>query len=141
MAKTKVTINKPDFSKFKKAVDDLRIKTGNAIVENAVQNAPTDTGYYKSEISYDGADTVTANAKYSAAIEYGFDNYEETVKEHERIITKAFGKDIPPVIATVKEHKRTMNRKPNPVMRNAAKQVQKEIPQLWQEAQKENGIN
>lgn len=140
MAKTKVTIKSPDFGKWQKAVKDLRVKTGNAIVENAVNNAPTDTGYYKSQIEFDGANTVTAHAKYSAAIEYGFENYEETVNEHERVITQAFGKPITPVVATVKTHRRTMNRKPNPVMRNAAAKVQKEIPKIWQEAQKENGL-
>lgn len=140
MAKTKVTIKSPDFDKWQKAVRDLVTKTGNAIVENAVNNAPTDTGYYKSQIEFDGANTVSANAKYSAAIEYGFDNYEETVNEHERVITKAFGKPISPVVATVKTHTRKMNRKPNPVMRNAAAKVQKEIPQIWKEAQRENGL-
>lgn len=140
MARTKVTVKSPDFGKWQKAVNDLRNKTGLKIVENAVENAPTDTGYYKSQISYDGANTVTAHAKYSAAIEYGFDNYEETVKEHERVITQAFGKPITPVVATVKQHTRTMNRKPNPVMRNAAAKVQKEINQIWKEVQKENGL-
>ncbi len=140
MSRTKVTVKSPDFGKWQKAVNDLRNKTGLAIVENAVENAPTDTGYYKSQISYDGSNTVTAHAKYSAAIEYGFDNYEETVKEHERVITQAFGKPITPVVATVKQHTRTMNRKPNPVMRNAAAKVQKEIPQIWKEVQKEHGL-
>lgn len=140
MAKTKVTIKSPDLSKWQNAVRDLTTKAGEAVVANAVQNAPTDTGYYKSQIEYDGAKTVTAKAKYSAAIEYGFDNYEETVNEHERVITQAFGKKITPVVATVKTHTRTMNRKPNPVMRNSAAKVQKEIPQLWKQAQKENGL-
>lgn len=140
MAKTKVTIKSPDFGKWQKAVNDLRVKTGLAIVENAVENAPTDTGNYKSQIEYDGANTVTAHAKYSAAIEYGFDNYEETVKEHEKVIKQAFGKPITPVVATVKQHTRTMNRKPVPNMRNAAAKVQKEIPQIWKEVQRENGL-
>lgn len=140
MPKTKVTIKKPDFSKWQKAVNDLRVKTGLAIVENAVENAPTDTGNYKSQIEYDGVNTVTAHAKYSAAIEYGFDNYEENVKEHERVISQAFGKPITPKVVTVKAHTRTMNRKPNPVMRNAATQVQKEILQIWQEVQRANGL-
>lgn len=137
---TKVTIKSPDFSKWEKAVKDLTTKTGEAIVKNAVENAPTNTGNYKSQIAYDGANAVIAKAKYSAAIEYGFDNYEENVSEHERVITHAFGKKITPVVATVKAHTRTMNRKPNPVMRNAAAKVQKEIPQIWKEVQRENGL-
>ena len=141
MSKTKVTVKTPDFGRFKKALDDLRNKTGLKIVENAVNNAPVDTGNYRSEIRYDGANTVTANAKYSAAIEYGFEHYEEKVSEHQRVITKAFGKKLKnAVIADVKAHTRTINRKPNPVMRSAAATVQKQIPQIWKEAQKENGL-
>lgn len=140
MARTKVTVKTPDFSRWQKAIKDLTTKTGEAVVKNAVENATTNTGNYKSQISYDGANTVTAKVNYSAAIEYGFDNYEETVNEHERVITQAFGKPITPVVATVKTHTRTMNRKPNPVMRNAAAKVQKEIPQIWKQAQKENGL-
>lgn len=138
--KTKVTIKKPDFSGLKKAVDDLTIKTGLKIEETAKINAPVDTGNYRSEINYDGANMVIAQANYSAAIEYGFNNYQETVNEHQRVINKVYGKTITPVVATVKTHTRTMNRTPNPVMRNAAKEVQKQIPQLWKEAQRENGV-
>lgn len=140
MAKTKVTVKSPDFRKWQKALNDLTTKTGEAVVKNAVENAPTNTGNYKSQISYDGANTVTAKVNYSAAIEYGFDNYEETVNEHERVITQAFGKKIDPKIVNVKAHTRTMNRTPNPVMRNAAAKVQKEIPQIWKQAQRENGL-
>ena len=140
MARTKVTIKSPNFGNLKKAVQDLTVKAGLKIEETAKESAPVDSGNYQSEINYDGANEVIARAKYSAAIEYGFDNYEENVKEHQRVITQAFGKKINPVIADVKAHSRTMNRKPNPVMRNAAAKVQKEIPQIWHEVQKENGL-
>ena len=146
MARTKVTKKNPDFSGIKKAIQDLTIKTGFKLEEIAKEtapvgvNPPVDAGNYRSQIRYDGANEVVAHAKYSAAIEYGFDNYEENVKEHERVISQAFGKPITPKTVTVKAHTRTMNRKPNPVMRNAAAKVQKEIPQLWKEVQKENGL-
>lgn len=140
MARTKVTIKNPNFDNLKKAVQDLTVKAGLKIEETAKETAPVDTGNYISEINFDGSNSVIARAKYSAAIEYGFDNYEENVKEHQRVITQAFGKKINPVIAEVKAHTRTMNRKPNPVMRNAAAKVQKEIPQIWHEVQKENGL-
>lgn len=140
MARTKVTIKQPDFSKWKQAIQDLTVKTGLKIEETAKENAPVDTGNYRSEINYDGSNTVIARAKYSAAIEYGFDNYKEKVKKHERKITQAFGKPITPKVVTVKAHTRTMDRKPFPNMRNAAAKVQKEIPQIWQEVQRENGL-
>ena len=140
MARTKVTIKSPNFDNLKKAVQDLTVKAGLKIEETAKETAPVDTSNYRSEINFDGSNSVIAKAKYSAAIEYGFDNYEENVKEHQRVITQAFGKKINPVIADVKAHTRTMNRMPNPVMRNAAAKVQKEISQIWHEVQKENGL-
>lgn len=141
MARTKVIIKKPDFNKWKTAVNELVMKTGLKIEEVAKETAPVGTGYYRSEITYDGSNTITATAKYSAAIEYGFSDYEENVSEHQRIITQAFGKKLKnPVIATVKPHTRKMNRKPNPVMRNAAKKVQGEVKQIWQEVQRDNGL-
>lgn len=122
--------------------EDILTAVGNKIVEHAAETAPVDTGYYRSQIVYDGDNAVIAQAKYSAAIEYGFENYEEEVKEHQRVIKKAFGKVLnPPVIATVKQHSRTMNRTPNPVMRNAAKQVYKEIPTLIGKVLKGRGID
>ncbi len=140
MAKSKVTIKKPDFSKWKSAIQDLTVKTGLKIEETAKETAPVDTGNYRSEINYDGANEVIARAKYSAAIEYGVDK-EVLVKYHERVISQAFGKKLKePVIAYVKTHRRQMFREPNPVMRNAAAKVQKEIPQLWKEVQRENGL-
>ena len=140
MSKSKVTIKNPDFSKWKNAIQDLTVKTGLKIEETAKETAPVDSGNYRSEINYDGANEVIARAKYSAAIEYGFDNYEENVREHERAISQAFGKPITPKVVTVKAHTRTMNRKPFTNMRNAAAKVQKEIPQIWQEVQRENGL-
>ena len=136
----KVEIKTPDFD-VNGLQEEILLKVGGKIVEHAVNNAPSRTGNYKSQISYDGGNEVVAHAKYSAAIEYGFDNYEETVREHQRVIKKAFGKELnPPVIATVKEHTRKMNREPNPVMRNAAAQTQKEIPQIVGQILKEHGL-
>lgn len=146
MARTKVTVKTPDFSRWQKALNGLTTKTGEAVEAQARATAPRSEGeansnHYMDNINYySDSQTVIAENKYSAAIEYGFDNYEETVNEHERVITQAFGKPITPVVATVKTHTRTMNRTPNPVMRNAAAKVQKEIPQIWRQAQKENGL-
>jgi hypothetical protein len=141
MTKTTVTISFPDFKKWIKAVNMLTVETGTAVQETAIQNAPRKTGVYLNSINYDGDKTVTANARYSAAIEYGFDNYQENVKEHIRNITQAFGKPLKePKAVTVKAHTRTMNRKPNPVMRMAARTVQKQIPELWENAQRKAGL-
>ena len=133
MSKTKITV-KADFSKWKAALDDLRNKTGLKIVENAVENAPVDTGNYRSEIRYDGSNTVTANAKYSAAIEYGTQPHDILPNTKKALAFQINGKDI---IVKKVHHPGT---RPNPVMRSAAATVQKQIPQIWKEAQKENGL-
>ena len=134
MAKTKVTIKSPDFSAFKRAVEDLTVKTGEAIVAKASINAPVDTGNYRSQIEYDGANMVIANANYSADIEYGTGAHEIRPQTAQALHFQKDGKDV---FAKKVEHPGT---RPNPVMRNAAKDVQAQIPQLWKEAQRENGI-
>lgn len=134
MARTKVTIKRPDFSKWERAVNDLRVKTGLAIVENAVETAPTKTGNYKSQIEFDGANTVTAHAKYSADIEYGTSAHEITPNTQKALAFKANGQDV--VVKKV-HHPGT---KPNPVLRSAAKKVQAEIPKLWEQVKKENNL-
>lgn len=134
MARTKITVKSPDFGKLERALNDLRTKTGNAVVENAVETAPSDSGNYKSHIKFDGSNTVIAQANYSAAIEYGTEPHEITPDTKKALAFNYNGKYI------VRKKVHHPGTKPNPVMRNAAAKVQKEIPQLWQEAQKENGL-
>lgn len=134
MSKTKVTIKNPDFSKWKSAVQDLTVKTGLKIEENAKETAPVNSGNYRSEINYDGANTITAQANYSADIEYGTGAHEITAQTAQALHFKQNGKDV---FYKKVNHPGT---RPNPVMRNAAAKVQKEIPQIWQQVQRENGL-
>lgn len=140
MAKTKVEIKTPDFDKWKNAIQDLTVKTGLKIEGTAKEtapvgvNPPVDAGNYRSQIKYDGANEVVANAKYSACIEYGTQPHIITPKGKKALHFKQNGKDV---FYKKVYHKGT---KPNPVMRNAAAQTQKEIPQIWQEVQRENGL-
>lgn len=132
---TKVTIKTPDFNKWKNVIQDTVIKTGLKIEEVAKETAPVDTGNYRSQISYDGSNTVIAQANYSAAIEYGVQEHDIYPVEKKALAFKVNGKNV----VVKKAH--IPARKPKPVMRNAAKEVQKEIPQIFKEAQRENGIN
>lgn len=134
MARTKVTIKNPDFSKWKQAVNDLRIKTGLKIEEIAKETAPVDTGNYRSQIIFDGANEVVAQANYSAALEYGTRAHEIKPVTAQALHFKQNGKDV--------FYKKVMHpaTKPKPTMRNAAKETQKQIPQIWQEVQKANGL-
>ena len=130
MAKIKTTIKNPDFSKWEKAINDLTLKTGFKVEEIAKETAPVDSGNYRSQINYDGANTITANANYSAFIEYG---------------TQAHGPKNAKALRWTKNGKvyfakRVKGTKPKPVMRNAAYETQKQIPQIWQEAQRDNGL-
>lgn len=131
---TKVTIKNPDFNKWKEAVNDLTTKTGFKLEETAKESAPVSTGNYRNDISYDGANTVTAQANYSADIEYGTGAHEITPQTAQALHFKQNGKDV---FYKKVNHPGT---KPNPVMRNSAKKVQGEIKQIWQEVKRENGL-
>lgn len=131
----KVTIKQPDLSKWIDTINDLTTETGAAIQETAVLNAPHRTGVYQRSIMYDGAYTVIANAHYSAAVEYGIKNPAEIKPVTAKALHFTWqGKEV--FFKKVKQ-KQTQ---PNPVMRKAARTVQKQIPQLFKEAQRKNGL-
>lgn len=134
MAKIKVEIKTPDFDKWKSSIQDLTVKIGFKIEETAKETAPVDTGNYRSQINYDGANEVVANANYSADIEYGTAAHEIKPVTAQALHFKQNGKDV---FYKKVYHKGT---KPNPVLRNAAKSVQKQIPEIWKQVQKENDL-
>ena len=130
----KVEIKQPDFSKWIDCVEELTVLTGTAIQETAVQNAPRKTGVYQRSIEYDGAYTVTANADYSACIEYGTSEHDIKPVTAQALHFQQNGKDV---FYKKVHHKGTQ---PNPVMRKAARTVQKQIPQIFKDAQRKNGL-
>lgn len=131
----KVTIKLPDLAKWINAVNMLTVETGTAVQETAIQNAPRKTKVYQRSIEYDGDKTITANARYSAAIEYGTKSHPIKVKNKQYL--HFIGKDGKDVFKKEVLHPGT---KPNPVMRMAARTVQKQMPQLFKEAQRKNGL-
>lgn len=135
MAKTTVTIKYPDFKKWVKCVNELTVKTGTAIQETAVNNAPRKTGVYQRSIDYDGDKTVTANANYSADIEYGTNAHEIKPVNAKALHFKQNGKDV---FYKKVNHPGTQ---PNPVMRMAARTVQKQIPQIFKDLQNKYGLS
>lgn len=135
MAKTTVTIKYPDFKKWVKCVNELTVKTGTAIQETAVNNAPRKTGVYQRSIDYDGDKTVTANANYSADIEYGTNAHEIKPVNAKALHFKQNGKDV---FYKKVNHPGT---KPNPVLRKAARTVQKQIPQIFKDLQNKYGLS
>lgn len=135
MAKTTVTIKYPDFKKWIKCVNELTVKTGTAIQETAVNNAPRKTGVYQRSIDYDGDKTITANANYSADIEYGTNAHEIKPVNAQALHFKQNGKDV---FYKKVNHPGT---KPNPVMRMAARTVQKQIPQIFKDLQNKYGLS
>lgn len=130
----KVTIKQPDLAKWIDTINDLTTATGAAIQETAVLNAPRRTGVYQRSIEYDGNVTVTANADYSACIEYGTQAHEIRPVTAKALHFQVNGEDV---FAKKVMHPQTQ---PNPVMRKAARTVQKQIPQLFKEAQRKNGL-
>lgn len=143
MAKTKVTIKQPDFSKWKSAAqEELLDKIGLSIVEHARAIAPRseygNDNHYMDNINYyrqsNTMGVAIAENNYSAAIEYGTAPHE--IRPNEQTALR-FTKDGKEIFAKKVNHPGT---RPNPVMRNAAAKVQKEIPQIWKEVQRENGL-
>ena len=127
----KFSYKKPNLDALRQAVEDLRIKTGLRVEKTAKENAPVDTGDYRSNIEFDGANTITAHKEYSAFLEYGTSDHGPVTKKALKFQNK--NKEI--IFA-----KKVKGIKPFATMRNAAAQTQKEILQIWQEVQKENGL-
>lgn len=131
----KVIIKQPDLAKCINAVNMLTVEAGTAVQKTAIQNAPRKTRVYLNSINYDGDKTITANARYSAAIEYGTKSHPIKVKNKQYL--HFIGKDGKDVFKKEVLHPGT---KPNPVMRMAARTVQKQIPELWENAQRKAGL-
>lgn len=134
MAKTKISIKYPDFKKWIDLTNQLTVATGTAVQETAVNNAPRKTGVYQRNIEYDGAYTITANAEYSAAIEYGTKAHPITPVNKKALAFQSNGETV---FAKKVNHPGTQ---PNPVMRMAARTVQKQIPQIFSDLQRKNGL-
>lgn len=133
--KTTVTIKQPDFEKWINAINQLTSEVGTAIQETAILNSPYKSGVYRQNIRYDGDKTVIANASYSADIEYGTNAHEIRAVNADALHFKRNGEDV---FYKKVNHPGT---KPNPVLRNAARAVQKRIPEIWKQVQKENGLS
>ena len=83
---------------------------------------------------YTDSMSVIAEQSYSAAIEYGTVPHEIRPKTQTALHFVKNGQDV----FTKKVHH--PGTKPNPVMRNAAAQTQKEIPQIWADCQRANNV-
>lgn len=122
--KNKIDFSMPNFSTQLYKFDEmLRFNLGSYIELEARDTAPVDTGVYRNNINYDGKYTITANANYSAAIEYGIAANENKVfpKAAKTLHFKVNGEDV--FVKWSRPFKK--GRRPNPVMRNAARTVMK----------------
>lgn len=118
--KNKIDFSCPNFSSQLYKFDEmLRFNLGSNIELEARDNAPVKSGNYRNNINYDGKYTITANAKYSAAIEYGTQPHIIEPKTAKALHFKKNGREV---FAKIVRHPGT---KPNPVMRNAARTVMK----------------
>lgn len=101
----------------------LRTRIGYSIEGEAKQNAPVDTGVYRNNIEFNGRNQIIANASYSSAIEYGItpNDKQITPKSAKALHFKVNGKDV--FVKWARPFKN--GRKPNPVMRNSARDVMK----------------
>lgn len=125
---TKIIFDIPDYSDaIEKAVKAATTRIGNRIEEEAKETAPVDSGDYRNNIKFNGRDEVAANKEYSAAIEYGVRPRTIRAKTAKALHFTVNGKEV--FAKSVK----IPAIPPNPVMRNAAKAVQKEVKQIFLE--------
>lgn len=125
---TKISFQMPNFANLlDKAVNDSIQEVGFRIEQVAKESAPVDTGYYRNNISFDGKNKVTAHANYSASIEYGITN-PVLIKPKNAQVLHFRGKDGKDVFVKWAQQKA---RKPNPIMRNASRKVQKEVKTIF----------
>lgn len=119
---TKISFDLPDFSLVvKNATASTLQEAGFKVEEEAKKTAPVDSGYYRNNIGFDGKNKVIANADYSAALEYGTKPHVIQPKTASALHFQSDGQDV---FTKKVNHPGT---KPNPVMRNAAHKVQKQV--------------
>lgn len=122
----KVDLTYPNLDiKLYNLMEEMQWKICTYIEQEAKDNAPVNTGVYRSSINYDGNKTITANASYSAVIEYGFaENDKKVYPTNKKAI--AFEKNGQEII---RKWTRPFikGRKPNPVMRNATRKIIKDV--------------
>ena len=124
----KIKFEIPNYSNaVEKAVFNAVTRLGYRVEEEAKTNALVDTGAYRDGIKFNGKDEITANIEYSAAIEYGVQPRIITVKTAKALRFVLNGK-----IVFAKSVKLPA-RRPNPIMRNAGKTVQKEVTKIFNE--------
>lgn len=124
---SKVTFQMPNFSNMlQKALNDSVQEIGFKVEQNGKEDAPVDSGYYRDHISFDGKNKVTAHADYSAPLEYGITNPVLITPKSAKVLR--FTIDGKEVFAKWAQQKA---RKPNPIMRNAARKTQKEVDAIF----------
>ena len=124
---TKISFDLPDFSLVvKNATASTLQEAGFKVEDEAKKAAPVDSGYYRNNIGFDGKNKVIANADYSADIEYGTKPHIIQPKTASALHFQSDGQDV---FTKKVNHPGT---KPNPVMRNAALKVQKQVGGIFQ---------
>lgn len=107
------------------------LATGYQALDVARTEAPKDTTTLARSITLEEdrdalAVDIFTNLEYAAINEFGFDGVQD-VRQHERTISQAFGRRIPPVTVTVTAHERRVVRKARPFMGPAADLAQERI--------------
>lgn len=120
---SKVKFDIPNYSFMLLDANEKTVQeVGDNIVQYAKESAPSRDNYYANNIKFDGKNEVVANADYSAHIEYGTKPH--VIKPQSAKYLHFKGKDGKDVFAKIVNHPGT---RPQPIMRNAAMKVQKDI--------------
>lgn len=105
--------------------------TGYQALDVARIEAPKDTTTLARSITLEEdrdalAVDIFTNLEYAAINEFGFDGV-QSVRQHERTVSQAFGQRIAPVTVTVTAHERRVVRKAKPFMGPAADLAEERI--------------
>ena len=123
----------PDNKKHREGLLRIGIMLEHEVKKNIVKQRLVDTGSLLNSIRHkvEGS-TVTVGSygvPYAAAHEFGF-NGPQTIRGHQRLITQAFGRPIPPKMVDVKTYQRMVRIRERPYIRPAIKSMRKEIEKI-----------
>lgn len=137
----RINAMKPDSAELHAAFTRIGVVIASQTQINIRQRQLIDTGRLINSIRYEfykdgdvsGIKIGSFGVPYAAVHEFGFSGV-VSVREHKRLMTKAFGRDIPAQQVTVKPHERFARIKARPYLRPAVRKHQNLAINLLREA-------
>lgn len=128
---------KPGDTRIREALTRIGILLESQMKLNVRRNRLIDTGNLINSIRYQlfqrgdikGVEVGSFGVPYASVHEFGFRGV-QSVREHTRTVTQAFGRSIPPRTAQVRSFSRTMHIRARPYMKPALRQHKNRITDI-----------